>query len=179
MEIIPKESFKASSKGLNILFYFVLVLLLFSIAGFFILGHFLSRAKGEFSILEKTLTERVPEETLIMKREVFGYQHQINNFSFILERQAKNSKFFNVFEGVIHPEVWFSEFALDSETGMVTLSGQAESFEVLWQQLFTLQGEEWLKDVVLGTVLMDEDGGVNFTLSISFDPIILFKNEQI
>lgn len=178
MEILPQEELK-QPKGLKILFYFGLAFLFFSIVGFFILNHFLEEAQKERSTLEVTIKERLTPEKLKIKEEVFSYQRKINDFSFLINQQTEISKFFNAFEKIVHPYVWFSMFdiILRNGEGVVTLSGRAQNFEVLGQQLLIIQNnilqqeqqDRWIKSTILEKIAIAEDGKIDFDLSLSLD----------
>ena len=163
MEIIPKEPLK-SSKSSNILLYFSLALLFFSIASFFVLGYFLEGNRKELTVLEMTLAKPIAPEKLALEKDILSYQRKIDDFSFLIDQQLEGSRFFTAFEKVVHPRVWFSKFSLSLEEKRVTLSGHAESFEVLGQQLYIIQNQDWIKDAELGTVSMGEEGKIDFSL---------------
>jgi len=174
MEIIQKKSSLQSSKGLKILFYISLIFLFFSIVGFFVLNNFLKNTKKEFETLEITLAKEIAPEKLTLKREVLSYQEKIDNFSFLIDQQKKNSKFFEAFEKIIHPQVWFSEFSLDSKEKTVTLSGHAQNFEALGQQLLIIKNEyDWIKNFSLKAISINKEGKIDFNLNLFLIPTFL------
>lgn len=175
MEIIPQEKVKTSN-SLNILFYFGLVILFFSIASFFILNHLLGRAQKELTNLEIILKQELPLEKSIIKEEVLGYQKRIANFSFLIDQKVETLGFFKEFEKIVHPNVWFSTLNLSSKEGVVALSGQAKNFEALEQQFFIIQNTNWIKSIDLGTVAIGDDGKIDFNLSLFLDSKI-FKQQ--
>lgn len=174
---MPQEKSRLP-EGSKMLLYFGLAVLFFSIAAFLILNFFLlERALKEEEVLKAALKEEPAQEILVMEREVLNYQSKINNFSFLIGQRVETSRFFKAFEEVVHPNVWFSEFGLMSgEEGMVVLSGHAQNFEVLGQQLFIIQNTDWIKDVGLGAVVMAEDGEIDFSLTLFLDSKI-FKQQ--
>jgi hypothetical protein len=170
MEIIPKE--KSSKKDFNILFYISLILLFFSIVSFFILNHLSKQTQKERERLDVLLIQKLSPEKLALKQEVLNYQKKIDNFSFLIDQQLKSSKFFTEFEKIIHPQVWFSNFNLNLKKGIVTLSGYAQSFEILEQQFFVFENTNWIKNFDTETILIGEERRINFSLIIFFNPMI-------
>jgi hypothetical protein len=172
MEIIPKEK-SSKLSFFNTLFYFALFFLLFSIIGFFLLNHFLGQVQNRLTELEAALVKKVAPEKLALKQEVLNYQEKIDNFSILITQRLESLKFFTAFEKIVHPQVWFSEFSLNSKGGIVVLSGQSQSFEALEQQLSVIKDTEWIKDFKLETVSITEEKKIDFSLIIFFDPKIL------
>ena len=172
MEIIPKEAPRLS-KAFNVLFYFGLALLFFSIASFFILNHLIGELQREFVVLESAWVEGAGPEQLALEQEILTYQKKIDNFSFLIGQRLGVSKIFTAFQDVCHPRVWFSRFSLNLEEREISVLGQAQSFEVLGQQIFIFQNENWIKDIDLRKISIDKEGGIDFSLSFSFDPQFL------
>jgi hypothetical protein len=96
------------------------------------------------------------------------YKKEINDFEVLIGRHKNTEKVFEFFERTIHPNVWFSDFAFDSSQDTVEVSGQAESFVALEHQLNVFKEEEIVKTLNLSDVLIDEKGGVSFSLSFAF-----------
>ena len=181
MEIIAKQSQKLI-KGLDILLYFSLAFLFFSIVSYFLLDHFFKQTQEEIKVREPVLASLINEtkiapEKLALRREFLSYQKKINDFNFLMNQRLENLRFFENFETIIHPYVWFSEINLNSRERMVVLSGQAQSFEVLEQQFLVLKDQNWLKNISLGSVSIAEGGKIDFNLSFSFDLSLLNSNE--
>jgi hypothetical protein len=172
MEIIPKEKFSKPIRGLKILFYFSLSLLFFSIIAIFVLNHFHAQAEKENERLKIILTTKIPER-ITLQQEVLNYQNKVNNFSFLIDQELKNSKLINNFEKIIHPQIWFSEFNLNSREGIIVLFGHGQSFKALKEQIFIIKKTEWIKNFNLDKLTMAEGGGVDFNLIIFFNPDIL------
>ena len=117
-----------------------------------------------------TLAKPIAPEKLALEKEILSYQRKIDDFSFLIDQQLEGSRLFTAFEKVVHPRVWFSKFSLSLEEKRVTLSGHAESFEVLGQQLYIIQNQDWIKDAELGTVSMAEEGKIDFSLFFTINP---------
>ena len=171
VEIIPR---KAAPLPLwqKILFYSLIVLLLGTIVSYFVLDHFQKKSLETLQNLEEAIAkEKTPEKTALGKA-ISDYQKKINNFSVLLSRHPKSSKFFGFLEKTSHPQVLFSKVNLNPKEGLATVSGQAETFSVLGQQLQILKSDpsDTLKNASLSKISLGERGEIEFILILSFDP---------
>lgn len=168
VEIIPKE-IPPIPKWLNILFYFALALLIFSIVSYFILGSSLRNAQKNLVDLKNTLAGEETPEKIALEKEVLNYDKKVKDFSQIIVQRSASSKIFAFIEKTCHPKVWFPRFSLDPRSGQATFSGKAQSFESLGQQLLILKDESLVKSLGLEKVSISKEGEINFELSLSLD----------
>ncbi len=168
VEIIPKET-PPIPKWLNILFYFALALLIFSIVSYFILGSSLRNAQKNLVDLKNTLAGEETPEKIALEKEVLNYDKKVKDFSRLIVQHLTSSKIFVFIEKTCHPKVWFSRFSLDPRSGQATFSGKAQSFESLGQQLLILKDESLVKSLGLKKVSIGKEGEINFELSLSLD----------
>lgn len=172
--IIPKPAQKASSLEKN-LFYFAIGLLLLSIGSYFVLDYFVKKSEVILQDLEETLAREKTEEETILEKEVFGYQKKVEDFSILISEHDYTSKFFNFFENLCHPKVWFSKINLDMIKHRLIVSGKADTFSILDQQLLIFQQEEFIRETILLKLSIGKEGLVNFTFDLTFNPIIVKK----
>ncbi len=166
MEIIPKKAVPLSH-WVNILFYFSLVLLVFCIAGFFILSSSIKKSQKSLTDLENVFTSAKTPERIYLEEEVLKYQKKTEDFSKIVREHLETSKVFDLLQKDCHPKVWFSQFNLDSKGNQIGLSGETQSFESLGQQLLIFQGEDFIESVNLEKVSISKEGKIGFSLSLS------------
>lgn len=171
VDIIPKEASKPS-RVLNILFYFGIFLLIFSIIGYFALARFSEKARAEVAALELDLAGIMTAEKISLEKEILASEDKINKFSYVIERHLAPSKIFELIQKTTHPQVWFSEFDFNSREGELKLSGETQNFITLEQQILILKEEEKITQVNLGNFSVTEEGKINFDLSLSFNPDI-------
>ena len=174
IEIIPKPARKAPPLQ-NILFYFAIGLLLLSIGAYFVLDYFVKKSELTLQDLEETLAREKTEEEIILEKEVFGYQKKVEDFSTIIGQHTYASRFFSFFESLCHPKVWFSKINLDITNHKLIVSGKTDTFLILDQQLLIFQQEELIKETILTQLSIGNEGLVNFTFDLTFNPIIVKK----
>lgn len=174
MEIIPKQS-QRMPEWLDVIFYLSLILLVCSVIGFFILNHSVGKARESLKSIDYKLANQTTTERVSLEKEILIQEDKINSFSLLLDNHFKNSNVFEYFQGLCHPKVSFSQFVLNSKSGTITAAGETQSFITLGQQLMIYQKDPLTKKVDISQITMDRFGKIGFSLSLSFDPVILKK----
>lgn len=116
--------------------------------------------------LVKTSQEKSLEDQLLK------YEAKINTFGKLLSGHKDINKVFSFLEAGTHPDVWFSNFNLDSEKATLTLSGNAKSFQAVEQQYLMFKNNENLKTVTLSEAAMNKDGIVTCGFQLGLNPQI-------
>jgi len=175
IEIIPKTKTKKVS-FLDILFYFSLLLFLAFLISYFALNVYQKRLESELTNikkdLEKTPDEKALEEEIFGSEKNIGYQQKIKDFGVLFNAHKLPVNFFNFLEENTHPKVWFSKFNLDLEKNLLEMSGEAQNFEALGQQVLIFKRQDSIKNMNLPMVSLGKDGKVNFDLQLTIDPKI-------
>jgi hypothetical protein len=174
VDIIPKEAPKPS-RGLNILFYFAIFLLILSIGGYFALNNFLEKAREEVAALELDLARAMTPEKISLEKEILASKNKIDNFSYLVGQHLKTSRIFEIIQKITHPQVWFSKFDFNSRQGELKISGETQNFETLGQQILILGDEEAINSVNLEKISITKEGKIDFDLLLSFKPDIFKK----
>ena len=173
VEIIPKPAAELPVWQ-KIIFYFSILFLLVSLLIFFLLNSFHQKATLELQGLEETLAQEKTQEEDSLEKEVFGYQKKIEDFSKLSKSHLYPSKFFDFFQSLCLPQVWFSKVLLNLKDFTLSISGETESFSILGQQILIFQQEEEnIKKADLSEVSIGKEGKVNFILNLSLNPEIL------
>jgi Tfp pilus assembly protein PilN len=174
VEIIPKE-IPQTPKWLNVLFYVSLILLIFSLAGYFVLGSSLKGGQETLKNLRTSIQEGQTAEKTALEKEILSYQKKINDFSIVVDSHWEVSRVFPALEKATHPKVSFSQFSLDVKNKSLTLGGMTQSFETLGQQLLILKEEDFVEKVSLNNISMDKSGKISFDLLISLNEKIFHE----
>ena len=171
VEIIPKPT-KEVPLWQTLLFYFCISLIAVMIVSYFVIDHFQKQAEGNLQSLERAIAERTTPREKALEEEVVGYKRKIEDFSSLLSHHQKTSKFFSFFEKLIHPQVWFSDFSLSLKDSRVTVSGTAESFRILGQQLIIFQKSPLIKKTDLSGISIGTEGKIHFTFNLFLAPTV-------
>jgi len=173
IEIIPRKAAPLPI-WLKILFYILIALLLVAALSYFILGHFQKKSLTTIQNLEEEILKEKTPQKIALEKEILSYQKKINDFALILDYHLLSSKFFRFLEQTSHPRIWFSKINLSPVEQLAIVSGRAETFPVLGQQLQIFEKEAFVKSATLSKISLGEKGEIEFTLTLSFDPT-LFK----
>jgi len=168
MEIIPKPQRKLPVWQ-NILFYSSLVILLMIFSSYFILDHFINNFSKELEQLEETLAREKTKEETSLEQEIFSYQKKIAAFSILIKNHLFTSNTFTFLEETCHPKIQFSQLSLNSSDRTVLLSGEAEDFTALGQQLSIFQDASGVENSNLSNISIGKQGGIDFTLKLSLN----------
>ena len=168
-EIIPR---KVAPVPLwqNILFYVLMALLLGAILSYFILGHLERKSLSTIQNLEEAITAEKTPQKIALGQEILTYQKKIDSFVLLLDYHLRSSKFFDFLQKTAHPRIWFSQVSLNPRQALAVVSGQAETFTTLGQQLLIFEKEPLVKNVTLSKISLGKKGEIEFTLNLSFGP---------
>ncbi len=169
IEIIPRKA-APLPLWLKILFYILIALLLAAVLSYFILGHFQKKSLTALQNLEDTIAEEKTPQKFALEKEILSYQKKIKDFSLILDHHLLSSKSFSFLEKASHPRIWFSKINLSPGEALAIVSGRAETFPDLGQQLQIFKKEALIKNATLSKISLGEKGEIKFTLTLSFDP---------
>jgi len=171
VEIIPRKAVPVPLWQ-KILFYCLITLILGTVLSYFILGYSQKKSLERLQNLEEIITEEKTPQKIALEKEILNYQRKINNFTLILDYHPLSSKFFSFIQKTIHPNVRYSQVNLNLKESLAVVSGQAETFSALGQQLQILKRSPFnvLEDVALSRISLGRGGKVEFVLTFSFNP---------
>jgi len=127
----------------------------------------------------------IPLEEAIKQKEdqLSAYQQKINDFNILLLKHKKIENVFTFLEKYAIPSIWFNGFEMDQDReeniesfDRVVLKGKSLSFLTIEQQINIFSEQEEVKKVTLDDISITEEGEVEFSLSIIFNPIIFNYN---
>jgi len=174
MEIIPKETPKIPP-WIDILFYVSVGLLIFVFISIFLISQAMNAAEKTSLELDNKITSE-NSKSAALKKEILTYKKKINDFSGVINGHMETSNVFGFIESLCHPRVWFTNFDLGARDGAVRLTGEAQSFQDLGQQMIIFKKESLIKKTNLGSVSMQKGGRVGFEISLTLDPsVFVFK----
>ena len=169
IEIIPKKLAKVSAWQ-NYLLYFIIVLLLSSILGYFGLRYLIKNSDQKLQDLTAEVEKAKSPERKALEDRLNSLSAKIDDFSPLLLNHQKSSNFFNFLEENTHPKVFFTKLNLDTKGNLIELSGQTDDFLTLGQQLLIFQKSEFVQNLKLSKVGISKEGKVEFTFNFSLDP---------
>jgi hypothetical protein len=183
IELAPKKEERPLWQ--TILFYLSFVLLVLSLAVYlFIEVYYLPKInadiKGKVSQIEQENAQSEGEKTIgSMVDDVKMAKMEIDEFKNFYQNSSKASNFFPLFEGIVHPSVYFDSFSLTlGAEPKASLSGKAaDGYESLIQQIEILkeqtQKQTFITSFEISNVVKAEKAGtVSFNLLLNLAPSI-------
>ena len=174
MEIIPKEAQKIP-RWLDVLFYLSVGLLIFVFISYFLLFQSIKASEATETDLDAKIAAEEAKSSPL-RDEILTYQKKIKDFSVVINGHLEASNAFGFIESKCHPDVWFSNFSLKTEAGDIALSGEAQNFQALGQQMIIFRDEPMITKSNLGSITMGKGGSIGFSVTLSLDPsVFIFK----
>ncbi len=182
IQLVPKSGQKGELKvtGKEIIYYILLGLALFVTFAFLYLHLVGRKMEKEITTIDRKLIESRSGEFEDLEKSILKAEAKISLFSKFLDSHKKNSLFFDYLSTVCHKEVFFTHLDLNAVDSTAEVEGKTEDFARLRQQILILRNEEKIEEVDLKSVSINQERGVDFSLSLSFDSSILkegFKKE--
>jgi Tfp pilus assembly protein PilN len=165
----PKEGDRLT-KILNILFYISLSLILLSLVFFFLLNNAVKKSAKFLENQEKTLISQRSPEQLDLEKNTLHFREKMKDFGTLFNQHRFTANVFRVLEEITLPKVWFSDFNLTSQPGIIVLTGLADSFNTLGEQLLVLKEDKNIKNLILSGAKINSQGRVEFNLQIILEP---------
>lgn len=126
--------------------------------------------------LEKSPQEIALENDMKQKENDLDIKSKkISAFEDILSNHKRVDNIFDFFEKNCLPDVWFSSFNFSSGKGQVEvlLSGAAENFVSIGQQMIILKKSPDIGSISLESLKIGSKSGVDFGIRVIFNPEIL------
>ncbi|MBI2626167.1 MAG: hypothetical protein HYW69_01065 [Candidatus Nealsonbacteria bacterium] len=178
VDIIPKKT-EREMPFQNIALFVAGALLLSAILGYVILIRAEAVALSAQQDLEAAIAKVGTKDDRETETKVRNYEKAIKDLASLTGGSAKPSQFFNNFENLVHPKVWFSSFELDAALRQAAIKGNTVDFQTLEQQLVFLQSKtDLIEALELSDIGLREDGGVEFSLNLTLAPKIFNTIEE-
>ena len=169
IEVVSKVKIKAP-RWASILFIVGFVALIFLLASYVYFGQASQTLSAGIQEKEDLLRLTLAEQTLEEKMRI--QERKINQFDNLLADHRKTINLFEFLEQRSHPLIWISEFGFNTSRNMINISGEAQSFVALGQQILVLKGDSLIKTVQVADISLAATGKITFALQLVFDPEI-------
>jgi len=174
IEIIPKKKIRKwiEISPFEILYYLVIILLLVVFLSYFGFDILINSSQQELAELEASISQKESKEVQMLEERVLQSKEKIDTFAALLGAHKKSSNFFSFLKQNCHQEIFFSKVDLNVEESEVSMSGKAESFGTLGEQILIFKTQDFVEGLVLHRISMGKEGGIEFGLSLSLNPEI-------
>ena len=117
-------------------------------------------------------TEKTPEQAQL-EQDVLVARTRLQDFATLMQLKKNILPAFSFLEAVVHPDVTFLAMNIDSVRQIMQLTGIAETFLVLDEQLVVFQARSEPSSLSLTSLQLRGQGGVDFQMEIQFPPDFL------
>lgn len=152
---------------MDVVFYFVISLLISTIFCYFIFLIKNSWQREEIVKQEEALQTVGTELQKEYEADVIKYQRKINDFSNLLENHKFASNVFSFMRAQTMPNVWFKRFDLDERNNTVQLSGESDNMDALSRQVATFEKNKYVKSIESFNSLLGNSARVDFNINLA------------
>ncbi|MBM4177285.1 hypothetical protein FJ208_00565 [Candidatus Gribaldobacteria bacterium] len=172
-KIIPTEK-AAEPKWQRILFFCSFLPLIFIGAVYFYVFNKINSLNKEKEFLQgQIITISVDPKNQAEEKKFLSLKTQINDFGSVFQKHQTVSGIFSLIQDFCHKNIQFTSLTMSLQEGLLELSGRADNFVALSEQLIILR--EWpdVENPQISDIKLEKDGKVNFRLSFNFNLAIL------
>lgn len=177
LRIIPEQRQEIPKWTFYVVFASALPLLIL-VGLFFLFSHQASTLKTKTAALQADIialeSNQANKEA---EASVSQTAKRMNDFAVILSEHNFPSQFFDLVKKICHPEVQFLSVNLTAKDSHASLSGIADNFQALGEQLLALSQEANIQNPEVSGIALTKEGKVNFDLTFDFLPEILLKSQ--
>lgn len=132
------------------------------------LGLYHKSLNQKILLLQKELLETQASRQLELEREILAFAQQAKLSRRLYQDHIYFSKAFRFLEENTLPGIYFQSFQGKAQGAKIHLEGNAASYEVLAAQVKTFEDQPQIKALDLGPMSLAIEGGVSFSLELSF-----------
>lgn len=173
MSIEINEETKISPLTVLLQVFFIIALLVFlASSAIFVYYQFVKIPDNtkKLTALFEYLSLQRPQEEKNTETLALAIQNSVDDYKILYKQRSKLNNFFSFFEGWIHPQVYFSSFAVDTATRVVNLKGFSADFKPLIEQLEIIKSESKIERYQVSDIKVSDNGGVSFSLVLTVKP---------
>jgi len=151
---------------INPLLGFFLIVLLAVVLVYFFLDREVASLQGKIEDLDIEIASLRTPAVNKLEKEMKALSEGITRFTELFEKRQLTADVFGFFSEICHPRVQFRDFDLSVKDATLSLTGVADNFRVLGEQILILQHEERIQQLQMSGVVLTDEGFVEFKLSI-------------
>jgi len=156
----------------DVLFYFVMSLLVATILCYFIFLFKNSLQRNDIIKENEALLTVGTDQQKGYEESVISYQKKISDFSGLFKNHDFASNVFYFMQKQTMPNIWFKQFSLNKASGGVQLVGESDDLDAFSRQLAYFERNEHVKSLGSLNSSIGDSARTQFTLSLVLDQSI-------
>jgi Tfp pilus assembly protein PilN len=178
LSVLP--SFKAASSESEIegARWPLVVVVLFAVlvaGGWAGLNYYKKSLDNKIAAVDSRIAELQSNENKESAQKIKQLQQNLKTVRPLLAGHIFSSAALELLEGLTLPQVRYDKFDLKTDGAIISLSGEAQTYNVLAKQIAILNSDKRIVGVETNKVALNQSGGVSFQLTISLDPSLFKK----
>lgn len=155
--LLPKDKEERTASPLQIrwLFWTTWLIFIAVILGTIFIFLYKNALDEKISAAQKELKNLQSKEKINQIKELTDFSDQLKNLKTILNNHSNTTKIFSLVEEATHPKVYWTNLNFMTETSTIILAGKAANFDVLSNQLTSLQQNNNIKNSELTGISID------------------------
>lgn len=166
VDIIPKQQETELS---SIALTAVIIILVIAVGSFGVFAFLKARTESRLEQATALLREGKSGEQAALESQILDIKTKLEDFAALIIKQNNPSVFFKFIEENTHPEVIFSQLALNPQDRKAVINGETRTFRNLQQQIILLKEQSESDEVKLTSISLGQAGQVIFTLTLQFE----------
>ena len=168
--LAPRDDFKSLNP--NLLIWLAIGLLVVIILGYLGLFFYNDSLNKEKLALEIRIGDKSSERDLELEKSLRELERGEGNLKKFEEIHIFSSKLFQMLEELTLANVLWRNFSADLSKNRIDLKGQAANYNILAEEIKTLEKDPRIKKVETSGISLGA-GGVNFNMFLEFNPDLL------
>ncbi len=178
LSVLP--SFKLPTSGFEIEearwpLVVVILLAILVLGGWLGLSYYKKSLKDQISVMDSKIAELQSNENKDWAQKIKQLQQSLKVAVPLLKGHVFSSSALRLLQESTLPQVRYTNFDLKTDGAVMTVSGEAQTYNVLARQIAIFNGDKMINDVEVDKVALGQAGGVSFRLTISLEPSLFKK----
>ena len=178
LSVLP--SFKMSASGSDIgeakwPLVVVILLAVLVLGAWVALNYYENYMEDQVGAMDLKIAELQNNENKDSAQKIKQLQQSLKVVGPLLKEHVLSSPTLQLLQESTLPQVRYANFDLKTDEAVMSVSGEAQSYNVLAKQIAILNGNKMITNVEVGKVALGQTGGVSFQLTIALNPSLFKK----
>lgn len=153
----------------------VILLAILVLGGWLALSYYKKSLENQIGVMDSKIAELQSNENKDWSQKIKQLQQSLKAAGPPLKEHVFSSSAFQLLQDSTLPEVRYTNFDLKTNGAVMSVSGEAQTYNVLAKQIAIFNGNKMITNVEVSKVALNQAGGVSFQLTITLDPSLFKK----
>lgn len=153
----------------------VILLAVLVLAGWLVLGYYKKSLENQIGAMDSKIVGLQSNENKDSAQKIKQLQQDLKMAGPLLNEHIFSSSALQFLQESTLPQVRYTDFNLKIDGAVMSVSGEAQTYNVLAKQIAIFNGNKMITNVTVDKVALSQAGGVSFHLTISLNPSLFKK----